>query len=355
MKTLILSSTGFTGIGWVAEPVTQQALADALARVGMEVAIAEVASTADLDPLLRALPRDTLVWANGYYVRTGAGEETEWLADILEAEGVPFVGPPAATLRAVLHKDDCQARLAAAGIPIPRFAVVRTRDPEVIRDVFQATGLSWPVVVKPTSAAGSLGIGLAADAESLAARVGHNLDRHGPRVMIEEYLPGNDITVGVFRRGPETYLLPTWYEMLDRRPGRGILDRLDRLRPWGGPKQMRIVEDPHVLEQVGTIIPRAVEELDVRDVTRIDGRLDERGVLRIFDVNGMPALDVPGAVLLRQVMTIRKGTDAAAALDRVVSTLIASAAERYGLETPAAVAARSFSHRTADRQEPRVA
>ncbi len=361
MKVLILDSAGSSGLGWVTEPATQQILADSLERAGLDVAMAEVATSADLDEVFRGLSADTLVWPNAYHVRAGVGsDDREWLADLLEARGMPFVGSPAAALRAMLHKDDCQARLAAAGIPIARFAAVGSGDPAAILGAFEAAGLSWPVVVKPTSAAGSLGISVAGGVEDLTARVNDVLERFGSQAIIEEYLPSADITVGVLIDGTETALLPTWYQINGRQPagpslGRGILDRRDRLQPWGGAKQMRQIREPRILEQIEAAVPRVARTLGIRDVTRIDGRLDARGVLRIFDVNGMPALDYPDAVILRQVMTIWDGMDALAALDRLACTLVASAAERYGLEAPDGVAANAFSGRAADRRAPAVA
>lgn len=353
MKVLILNSTGYSRLGWATGPASQKTLADLLAAAGLDGAIAEVETTADLDELLDGLDDDTLVWPNAYHVRVRAGsDETAWLADALEARGVPFVGSPAPALRAMLHKDECQARLAAAGIPIPRFTVVTERDPGVVRAAFETADLSWPVVVKPTSTAGSHGVSRVFGLEDLAAQVGQIFDRHGPRAIIEEYLPSADLTVGVLTpgtspqwnaQGSGTVLLPTWYEIEDREPG--ILDLETRLIPWGGLKRMRVVAEPRVLEQVETIIPRVVSELGIRDVTRIDGRIDDHGVLRIFDVNGMPGMEYPESVMLHQAMAIWGETDGLPTLGRLVCTVAASAAERYGLEAPNALAA----HASPDR------
>ncbi len=338
MKVLILSSTGFSNIGWVSGPSHRKALADSLMRAEIDVDFAEVASVDELDRLLSLIDPETLVWPNAYYVHTHAGgDEKEWLGEILEAASVAYVGSPAGTLRAMLHKDICQTRLAEAGLPVPRFAVVTRDDADTIRGALETADLSWPVVVKPTSEFDSLGILAVGSVEKLCAQVGHVLNRYGPKAIIEEYLPSADITVGVLLRGTGTTLLTTWYEMTDRD---GILDHPVRVMPWGGPKQMRLVEDPDILEQVERIAPLIAEELGVRDFTRIDGRLDARGQLKIFDVNGMPSLDYPHTVTLRQLMTVWDGMDALSALEQLSATLVASAAARYGLETPPGITER---------------
>ena len=346
MKVLLLNSAGFSALGWVTRAATQRVLADLLADADLDVSIAEVATTAEVDAVLGGISADTLVWPNAYYVRAGVGSDrTDWLADVLEARDVPFVGSPAAALEAMLHKDTCQARLAAAGIPVPRFAAVSERDPAAVRGAFEAADLSWPVVVKPTSTANSLGIARVRDFEGLIAQVGHIFDCYGPRAIIEEYLPGNDLTVGVLTYGIGTVLLPTWYEFDGR--GCDVLDHEARQVPWGGPKRMRVVTEPEALEQVETVVPRVVRALGIRDATRIDGRIDEHGVLRVFDVNGMPGLEDPNSVMLHQVKTVWE-TDSQTTLARLFGTMAASAAERYGLAAPAAVLAHAacvFSYR----------
>jgi D-alanine-D-alanine ligase len=348
MRILILDSLEFSHLGWVTEPATQQRLVDSLERAEVEVAVAEVAGAGEVAALLAGVGSDTLIWPNVYCVRTEAGSrQTVWLADLLEARGVPIVGSPAPALRAMLHKDHCQARLAAAGVPIPRFTVVRERDAQTLADAVEAAELGWPVVVKPTSTAGSVGISMAGDLDGLAALVGRLLDDHGPRVLVEEFLPSADVTVAALPAGPETVVLPTWYEIADRDPGSSILDRRDRLRPWGDGKRMRAVEEAAVLEQIKAVAPRIVDELGIRDVTRFDGRLDRHGVLRVFDVNGMPALDYPDAVILRQVTTIWRDLDALAALDRLVCSLVASAADRCRLAIPRTVKAGALARRAA--------
>lgn len=114
-------------------------------RAGVDVAVAEVTSADGIDCLLRAIDDQTLVWPNAYYVHTRAdGDEKQWLVEILEAAGAPFVGSPAAALRAMLHKDVCQARLAAAGLPVPRFATVTRCDAEAVQGALEAADLSWP-------------------------------------------------------------------------------------------------------------------------------------------------------------------------------------------------------------------
>lgn len=335
MKVSILSATGYSRLGWVSEPRTQAELADSLARVGVEVEVTEAVTAEDVDRALARADRDTMVWPNAYQVRARArAEDTRWLVELLEERGARFIGPSAAALRTVLDKHACQSRLAAAEVPVPRFTTIMERGVEAARAALMAADLSFPVVVKPTSMWDSLGVAQVFDVEALAAHVDRILTLYGPRALVEEYLPSKDLTIGLFFRGGEPEVIPGWYEMTDRD---GILEHAVRNMPWGGPKQLRRVEEPAIVAQAQAIVPLAASALGIRDFTRVDARLDARGRLRIFDVNGMPSLDYPHTVTLRLVTTSWGGMETRAAMDRLVATIVASAAARHGLEVPARV------------------
>lgn len=336
MKVSLLSATGYSRLGWVSEPRTQAELADSLARAGVEVEVTEAGTAEDVERALARAGRDTLVWPNAYQVYTRAGSaDTRWLVELLEEHEARYIGPSASALRTVLDKHACQSRLSAFEVPVPRFTTIAERGVKAVRAALMAADLSFPAVVKPTSMWDSIGVAQVFDVEELAAHVDRVLALYGPTALVEEYLPSKDLTIGLFFRGGEPVVIPGWYEMTDRD---GILEHAVRNMPWGGPKQLRRVEDPAIVEQAQAIVPRAAAALGIRDFTRVDGRLDARGRLRIFDVNGMPSLDYPHTVTLRLVTTVWGGMATRVAMDRLVATIVASAAARHGIEVPARLA-----------------
>jgi D-alanine-D-alanine ligase-like ATP-grasp enzyme len=344
LKILVVDSDGFDGLGWFTDSRSLEIFSRVLEPVGVVVEHVSVASADELELVARhAAAAGALIWPNAYHVRAALDSpEARPLTEVLETAGAAYVGSPTPALETVLHKELCQARLAAAGIPVPRFAVVTEAEPRTLEAALGDAGLAFPVVVKPTAEAGSLGISVASDLATLAERVGSVLDRHGPKAIVEEYLESCDLTVGVFPHPRGSLLLPTWYQLADRTPGPKILDRRARLMPWGGRKKMRRVTEPAVLAQVESLVPRAVRELGIRDVTRVDGRLDPRGRLRIFDVNGMPGLEYPESVILQQVAKLRGDLDGLEALERLACTIVASAAARHGLDAPPGVTERTL-------------
>lgn len=317
-------------LGWVGEagidPVRR-----GLAARGWTPTLWTVPDAEALRRRLAGAPR-ALFWPNAYHIDDGP--RTVSLPALLADAGHPCVGSPAAALDLMLDKPRCQRALAAAGIPTPCHVTV---EGSVDAERLRAAGLRLPVIVKPADRCGSEGIDLDAVCATFAeaaARASAASARFG-RVMVEDFLPGGDLTVAAIERPDGWQTLATWYRVDDRPPDRCPLDRRSRMMPWGGPKHMDPVTDAGLLRQVESLAPAICAAVGVRDVTRFDGRTDADGRLRIFDVNGMPALAWPDGVMVSQVFAIRTGGrhdfDAFADL---VDAIVRSAARRAGAPAP---------------------
>jgi biotin carboxylase len=96
--------------------------------------------------------------------------------------------------------------LARHGIPGARFAPVAAED-EVGSELLAAAGFGYPVIVKPTYMSASIGVGLAVDETELRAMLAgiaglagrwepyFLADPRRPLALIEEFLPGKEVTV----------------------------------------------------------------------------------------------------------------------------------------------------------------
>jgi biotin carboxylase len=133
---------------------------------------------------------------------------------------------PAALLRC-RHKDRQRHALAAAGLPVPAFRTAT----EIDAAVAAAGDLSYPVVVKPTTGSGSVGVRLcrtaaevAAHADGLLCRTANERGIAGPRlVLVEEYVTGPEFSVETLgatpvavvgkRIGPEPYFVETGHDV----------------------------------------------------------------------------------------------------------------------------------------------
>src|SRR5260370_32024489 len=93
--------------------------------------------------------------------------------------------------------------LQGAGLPTaPFFVVEEMPAPE--------NPLGWPVIVKPANQDASVGLdqgSVVSDQERLARRVAQLLERYGPPVLVEQFVPGRELNVGLIE-APDLRVLP---------------------------------------------------------------------------------------------------------------------------------------------------
>lgn len=159
----------------------------------LDVAIVD---TADRDQILAACR-----WIPGL---AGVCSSSEYFcavaADIAVALGLPAGDPHA--MRVSREKDNQRRALAAAGVPVPRFGATQT----AAGAATAAAVIGAPVVVKPVTGSGSVGVRLCHDPESARQHAADLLattvnERGMPvprRVLVEEYVPGPEFSVEIF-------------------------------------------------------------------------------------------------------------------------------------------------------------
>ncbi len=300
MKILIISSKGHWVHGWFTSPSDLRIGVEVLKKAGFEVLTTEVEDLAQLNSTLDKISSDTLIWANAYFVNDG--EKLVWLNDCIEARNLPYVGSNAQTLKDVLKKGQCQSILKNHQIPIPDFCITGWHNILEIEDLIFENNIKIPCVLKPTTESGSIGV-CKADNLDEAREHAYQILQDFPKsnVIIEDFLPSDDITCGYLEMGHSVLLLPTSYIVKSASGKNNILQRKERLRAWDDKDKMQPpVKDASILEQLKVEVPLIAKVLNIQGITRIDGRLDINGTLCFFDVNGLPALCFPEGVMVKQ-------------------------------------------------------
>lgn len=334
MKIKIISSQNHWRNGCLTTPKEVVRVTKILQKATIDVSHIEVNSIGQLNSTLRQLGSDTLIWANAYYVSDG--KEAAWLNDFLDAYDLPYIGSSADTLKHLLQKDKCQAILKDATIPIPSYLVIDKNNLGKLDYLLQKKGLDFPLVLKPTAESGSVGITMAHHSEATVTAAKDILNRFPlSKVIIEEFLPSDDITCGFLKLGQQIMLLPTYY-LVKSKPGKThILSRKERLRDWDDVDKIQpYITNDGILAQLNEHIPNMVNALNINDITRIDGRLDKNGTLRFFDVNGLPALDFPDSVMNNQCFTCFPTYSQAEVFEALIYTIVHNAMLRYGFDIP---------------------
>ncbi len=115
------------------------------------------------------------------------------------AERLGFPHNAATAVAATRDKAAMRRALAAAGVPQPRFAPIGT--PGEITDA-QIASVGLPTVVKPIGLSASRGVIRADDADGVRAAARRVRDMVDCALLIEEYVPGEEVAVeGLLRDG----------------------------------------------------------------------------------------------------------------------------------------------------------
>ena len=102
------------------------------------------------------------------------------------------------------------------------------------------------------------------------------------------------------------------------------------------------VEDPELLREIEDTLAKVWKALDIKDVFRLDGRLDKDGRFRVFDVNGFPALTHKKSAtpVLCETCFPNFATDEV--YQMLANTIVFCAAQRQGIEVPFALSESNF-------------
>jgi len=210
---------------------------------------------------------------------------------MLEMLGIPYSGSGVTTLAITLDKRRTKEVLLANGIRTPRFQLLRRGD-ELRPD------LDFPLFLKPNGEGSSRGItarSLVREVEELEAVVGEMVAKYRQPVLVEEYLTGREFTVGLLGNPPEVLPvvevgfegLPAGAPRFDCYEVKWIYDSLEAgFDTTVCPADL----DEDLRSRIAEAATRAFEALEVRDLCRLDLRLDGDGEPSVFDVNALPGL-----------------------------------------------------------------
>ena len=259
----------------------------------------------------------------------GAGREAQVPA-LLEAYEIPYTFSDPLTLALSLHKGMAKRVVRDAGVPTPDFAVVeRPTDVNQIR-------MPFPVFVKPVaegSSKGVSGVSMVLNATELAAGCLMLLDRYRQPVLVEEFLPGREFTVGIAGTGPEAAALGVM-EIHLREEAEGAAYTRANKTMYEGRVAYTLVEDDKRDEAIDVALA-AWRALGCRDAGRVDLRCDSRGAVNFLEVNPLAGLHPTHSDLV--ILCRLKGIG----YQRLIETIVSLACDRVSGQNGSRRAARA--------------
>jgi D-alanine-D-alanine ligase len=169
----------------------------ALEELRFQVVAISVTGVAALD-LIAATSPDLCFIIDPFFLADESGN----VGDIrisLEQRSIRYTGSSASAAAICKDKIVSKEHFVALGIDTPRHARV-SREMASLQVLQQAIQLGFPVIIKPIDEGAGLGVNLCRNPRDLEA-IAPQLFVRFHQLMLEEYVEGKDVTVGVIGRG----------------------------------------------------------------------------------------------------------------------------------------------------------
>lgn len=247
-------------------------------------AVAQGLRDAGCDVIEITLESDDLSAFNGYdgdaifiALHGGFGEDGRVQRRLKERGLVHTGSGPLASERA-MNKLLSKSIFAKKGVPTPRYIQIEAKEaePEIKKKVAE---LGYPVVVKPVAQGSSIGVTIVEDETELrpALRLAF---RYGDRGIVEEYIDGREITVGML----EDEALP----IIELKPRRKFFDYTAKYQHGATEYIVR----PHLTEKTRRQIKEAAlsayKALGCSGFSRVDMMLTKENQPVVLEVNTIP-------------------------------------------------------------------
>lgn len=308
---------------------TVESIASAIESAGHEVEQIEVSGTAS-DLLERLDNSDPDIIFNTAEGARGRTREAFYPA-LFEELGIPYTGSDSYSLTLTLDKWLTKLVLRQHGVDTPRSRLITAEDLPTAIDA--GVGLACPVIVKPNYEGSSKGIApdsVAQNGKELTTLLRSGLRAYSDGVLVEEYIPGTDISVGYIDGVGHDggLLLPVEYlmEPTDDNPFNVYDYRLKILEP-GAVKIRCPAEIPRdVGARLRAMSHTILKALRIKDTARIDYRLGDDGRIYVLEVNALPSLERSSSIF---AATAQIGMT----YDQTIIGILNAAALRTGVAT----------------------
>src|SRR5271166_6399107 len=238
---------------------------------------------------------------------------------LLELAGVPYVGAGVLASAAGMDKEFTKKLLAAEGLPVGGYAVLRPSQPTLYPEECERLGL--PVFVKPARGGSSIGVNRVSSWDQLPTAVA-DARRHDPKVIVEAAINGRELECGVLEMPDGTVEASTVGEIRVA----GVRGREDSFYDFATKYLDDTAEldvpakiDDHVADVVRQLAIRAFRAIDCQGLARVDFFLTDDGPV-INEINTMPGFTT---ISMYPRMWAASGVDYPTLLATMVDTAIA--------------------------------
>lgn len=205
----------------------------------------------------------------------GIGEDGT-LQALLDMTGIPYTGSTHRGSVYAMDKDVSKQIFRIANIPTPDWLMA----PCSVDDVEARVG--FPAVVKPNKQGSTIGLTVVHQRDELALAI-DQASHYDDEVMIEQYIPGRELTVGILahRALAVGEIIPKHGE---------IFDYQSKYQQGGATEIFPADLSPQQTATVQDLGLRVHKALKLKDYSRVDFRLDPKGNVWCLEANSLPGL-----------------------------------------------------------------
>ncbi len=208
----------------------------------------------------------------------GTDYEDGKLQGALEMLGVPYTG--CGVLASAVGFDKVSAKIVARGLGVPTPDWFLLERPEQLDKL----GFEGPYIVKPCAQGSSLGVHKVGSRAELPEKIRPVFEEFGP-VLIEKFIPGRDLTIGVVGNPGDLRVLP----ILEVIAPAGFYDRDGKFGDETEYSAPAKIAEPTRL-RAERLAQAVYEALQCKAVSRLDFRLDGDD-LYFLEINTIPGMN----------------------------------------------------------------
>lgn len=216
------------------------------------------------------------------------------VAAVLDLLNVPYTGSGPWALSLCMNKVRVKEILLQNGIPTPKYQVFHSRNKKL------DSSLKFPLIVKPALMDNSIGImddSVVHDESALRTKVSYILRSYGQPALVEEYIEGRDLDVGVLGNSSDAIVLPiaeitytnasSPTNIFSYEAKWDVDSESYKRSSYVCPAQ----NIPKYLEsRIKKIASDVYKLLEVRDYGRVDIRLSNDGIPYVLEMNPNPGI-----------------------------------------------------------------
>jgi len=226
----------------------------------------------------------TLVEKNieiAYIALHGKYGEDGCIQGLLEVLGIPYTGSGVKASSIAMDKDFTKRILQTQGLPIIPSIVINSF--EELKD--KEFNLNYPLMIKPVSEGSSIGMKKVNTPDELESAV-RNAEKYNTGVMLEEYLEGKSITVGVLDVNKNIIATPIlefrtkteWYDF-EAKYTEGLTEFI-----------LPAEIDEKLTKEIQNLSIKSHMAIEAKGMSRVDFIVTKEGNVFILEINTIPGM-----------------------------------------------------------------